>query len=673
MATVKNVDRNLRAISLTGGRTLTFGETAGEVDVTAESEAAWIASGSLIVTDGTSSPPAPDIDFVELIGVAPEWDSGHYFPAGLVSRDEGTAYVSLVGNVGRKPSDSPAFWYQLETGGGTGQPGLDGRTVLHGSGVPSSGAGTEGDFYIDTTAFAIYGPKTTVWGSATSLIGPTGATGATGAKGTTGAEGPRGPEGTTGATGPAGPSTNASTSTAGVSKLSKAPASSSNPISLAATEKGAASGLAELDSAGHHPLAQIPPSVVKSLLVPVAGTSGNLTLNLNEGNVFIVTPTAPVSITAITNPPPPGSLILAEIWFIGEHMVSLPFLAGWIGDEAIFDLSSPTSINVVMAVSRDAGETWHGLSGQRLPSGLVSVAGMEDGDTLAYNGTTKLWEPVPSGLNEAAIEALIAAKAILTSGHPTVMSNAPSAANQLPLSSGAGTGSWVAGEGIVGEYAPFRRLLETALAANTTLTKTRGWWPVTKAGVTITLREGNVSLADDRVVIENASTGAIKVKGAIVVGGTTVTEVTVQPGEVFVFFVNTAATEYRVESILRTDAAIEALILPGAWAALTLAGKASQAAVGDAHGARLEQGASSVRVRGRLEITTSALKAGNTLCTLPSGKRPLAEILRNFPLAASPFSAPFTIATNGVVQMPTGAAELPVGTLIDLATTFSIT
>lgn len=63
--------------------------------------------------------------------------------------------------------------------GPTGPAGADGKTVLNGSGAPGSGLGVDGDFYIDTTADAIYGPKTAgSWGSATSLIGPTGPAGA---------------------------------------------------------------------------------------------------------------------------------------------------------------------------------------------------------------------------------------------------------------------------------------------------------------------------------------------------------------------------------------------------------------------------------------------------------------------------------------------------------------
>jgi len=76
-----------------------------------------------------------------------------------------------------------------------------------GSGVPSSGLGINGDFYIDTAAHNLYGPKTAgAWGSATSIVGPTGATGPQGATGPTGAAGPTGAQGPTGPQGPSGAS-----------------------------------------------------------------------------------------------------------------------------------------------------------------------------------------------------------------------------------------------------------------------------------------------------------------------------------------------------------------------------------------------------------------------------------------------------------------------------------
>jgi hypothetical protein len=81
-----------------------------------------------------------------------------------------------------------------------------GAIVRNGSGVPSSETGSNGDFYINTVNYDIYGPKTAgAWGSATSLIGPTGATGSAGSQGATGATGAAGTNGTNGATGDTGP------------------------------------------------------------------------------------------------------------------------------------------------------------------------------------------------------------------------------------------------------------------------------------------------------------------------------------------------------------------------------------------------------------------------------------------------------------------------------------
>lgn len=83
--------------------------------------------------------------------------------------------------------------------GSTGSAGTNGNSLLHGAGAPSSGTGNNGDFYLDTAANNIYGPKTAgAWGASTSIIGPTGATGAAGATGSTGAQGSTGPQGATG-------------------------------------------------------------------------------------------------------------------------------------------------------------------------------------------------------------------------------------------------------------------------------------------------------------------------------------------------------------------------------------------------------------------------------------------------------------------------------------------
>jgi hypothetical protein len=69
-----------------------------------------------------------------------------------------------------------------------GAPGVDGLTILNGV-VPPTTQGVDGDFYIDTAASAIYGPKATTWPAAVSLIGAPGSPGTPGTPGAPGADG----------------------------------------------------------------------------------------------------------------------------------------------------------------------------------------------------------------------------------------------------------------------------------------------------------------------------------------------------------------------------------------------------------------------------------------------------------------------------------------------------
>ena len=51
-------------------------------------------------------------------------------------------------------------------------------TLLNGTTAPANTLGRDGDFYIDTTAKYVYGPKAAgVWPAGVSIVGPTGATG----------------------------------------------------------------------------------------------------------------------------------------------------------------------------------------------------------------------------------------------------------------------------------------------------------------------------------------------------------------------------------------------------------------------------------------------------------------------------------------------------------------
>jgi hypothetical protein len=61
--------------------------------------------------------------------------------------------------------------------GDAGLSGAAGRTVLSGTGAPDPTVGSDGDFYINTSATTIYGPKSAgSWGAPTSLVGPSGTT-----------------------------------------------------------------------------------------------------------------------------------------------------------------------------------------------------------------------------------------------------------------------------------------------------------------------------------------------------------------------------------------------------------------------------------------------------------------------------------------------------------------
>jgi hypothetical protein len=110
------------------------------------------------------------------------WYEGHGVPAsslgvsgdfyldvdtGDVYKKTGSSWGASVGNL-KGPTG---------TNGTNGTNGADGKTVLNGAGAPGA-VGNLGDFYIDTTASTIYGPKSGGgWGSSTDLVGAQGPAG----------------------------------------------------------------------------------------------------------------------------------------------------------------------------------------------------------------------------------------------------------------------------------------------------------------------------------------------------------------------------------------------------------------------------------------------------------------------------------------------------------------
>lgn len=63
-------------------------------------------------------------------------------------------------------------------GGGGGGGGGSANTILHGAGAPSNSLGADGDFYVDTVEYFLYGPKTSgAWSTYVEMLGANGANG----------------------------------------------------------------------------------------------------------------------------------------------------------------------------------------------------------------------------------------------------------------------------------------------------------------------------------------------------------------------------------------------------------------------------------------------------------------------------------------------------------------
>jgi hypothetical protein len=99
------------------------------------------------------------------------------------------------------------------TQGPAGANGVNGNTILNGTGAPDNSSGTNGDFYLDTVASVLYGPRANdLWPTtgaslvgSQGLSGPQGPIGPPGADGLPGAQGLQGPTGSQGPAGPLGP------------------------------------------------------------------------------------------------------------------------------------------------------------------------------------------------------------------------------------------------------------------------------------------------------------------------------------------------------------------------------------------------------------------------------------------------------------------------------------
>lgn len=118
-------------------------------------------------------------------GTSPGLHSGTTTPAHTLGLD-GDFYINLSSKIlygpkasGAWPTIGISIVGSLGPAGPTGPAGAPGASLIGGAGTPNNSIGADGDFYIDTVARELIGPKVSgVWPvTGTSLVGPTGSPG----------------------------------------------------------------------------------------------------------------------------------------------------------------------------------------------------------------------------------------------------------------------------------------------------------------------------------------------------------------------------------------------------------------------------------------------------------------------------------------------------------------
>lgn len=167
--------------------------------------------------DGPTGPQGPQGEQGTAGPIGPAGEDGTIIHAGEGMPDEtigenGDFYLNLSTGDLYGPKDQNDGWgsplpLQGQEGpqgppgedGQDGADGKDGSKIYTGNGSPDVSLGVEGDFYLDTDNFDLYGPKTSSsWGTPINLQGPVGPQGPEGPQGPQGPEGPQGPQGPAG-------------------------------------------------------------------------------------------------------------------------------------------------------------------------------------------------------------------------------------------------------------------------------------------------------------------------------------------------------------------------------------------------------------------------------------------------------------------------------------------
>jgi len=127
----------------------------------------------------------------EIGPAGPTGETGPAGPTGATGATGAQGPQGIQGPEGPQGPQGPAGADGID-----GLDGADGRTILSGTGDPTN-EGEDGDFYINTTSWQIFGPKATTWPAGVDIVGADGADGVDGTDGTDGTNGQGVPTGGT--------------------------------------------------------------------------------------------------------------------------------------------------------------------------------------------------------------------------------------------------------------------------------------------------------------------------------------------------------------------------------------------------------------------------------------------------------------------------------------------
>lgn len=97
--------------------------------------------------------------------------SGNGAPSSTTGKN-GDFYLDLTSSLFYGPKSTTGWGTGFSMKGANGEAGTNGNKIINGTTIPGAADGSIGDYYLNTTSYLLYGPKTTSgWGAGTSLIG----------------------------------------------------------------------------------------------------------------------------------------------------------------------------------------------------------------------------------------------------------------------------------------------------------------------------------------------------------------------------------------------------------------------------------------------------------------------------------------------------------------------